>query len=131
MPMWFDSWLLSKPDRVQERVRRLNQGRKEGQRLRGYHFTPTLKNLRWQQDLIGKQEFLRRWGHERWDALPNGLKVKMGRRRYVTRITVEDHLWAPFMPDWDGKWTLRFEPPRAYANDPGLVVHHVEEIRHG
>jgi hypothetical protein len=67
-----------------ERVARLNPDPQPAQRLRGIHFTSHERaNLFWRIGAIGKGEFLRRYGRERFAKLGPADLIKRGRRIYV------------------------------------------------
>ena len=78
---------------VRYRALRLNPGHREGDVLRGWHPAPTLHSMRFVQDVVGKREFISRFGRDAWGQLLKSSIVKNGRRAYVKRYAVEDHLW--------------------------------------
>lgn len=43
--------------------------------------------------LVGKGEFIRKYGREAWGNLPAYCVQKYGHRAYVERTAVEDNLW--------------------------------------
>ena len=75
---------------VRERIVRLNPQTPDGERLRGYHPNST-SVFRSERDLVGKGEFIRVRGRAAWNALPNGLIFRYGRRQYVSTATFHDH----------------------------------------
>lgn len=82
--------------RVRERILRLNAGvsRPAGSRLRGWRPAPTAKMAMCLWDLISKGEIFRRFGRGAWENLegwPEAIR-KDGRRKYATRIALEDNL---------------------------------------
>lgn len=104
----FERFLSQRSPSVRERIERLNPNRKQGERIRGWHPTGDEKFYR---RLIGKQEFLKRYTREQWAALPNGLKYKYGRRKYIALELFVDGLPIEY----------RYLTKR-YANDPKLWV---------
>lgn len=57
---------------------------------------PTLWAIRFERSLLGKREFIQRFGRANWGYLcqrwPHHI-VKSGKRAYVTAEAVEDQLW--------------------------------------
>jgi hypothetical protein len=111
------------------RILRLNPNLKQGTRLRGWHPTQTAKqNAAW-HGWVSKGAFIREHGRETWEAIPNGAKIKEGRRQYVSREFMDDHLWLVY--------TGAAKPcvyavflTRRYSNDPrGCPIEYVESPR--
>lgn len=132
--------------KVRDRVLRLNKAIKNGERIRGWHRKASVASYSFEGDLVSKRAFLKRWGREAWAAMPNGLKHKNGRRRFIARTLIEDEAWLPWLPDWQPpKWAhdnyfVGWFPTKAYANDPNLEVETLpwpefarrkEGVRHG
>lgn len=107
---------------VRERILRLNPNPREGQLLRGYHPNNHFRYWRYTLDCVPKGEFIRKHRRKAWDALPNGLKYKDGRRRWVSRKTLLDNEWKI----WAGLCQLPemvvWFPTRMYAGDPRLTM---------
>lgn len=115
------SRLLShmKPE-VRARVLRLNPDYHEGDRLRGHHPSPP-KRYRWDMNGLSQGEFIRRHGRDAWRAIPNGLKYKDGRRRWIDRRAMQDNVHLVYQ----GKVKMDFiawYPTKRYLNDPACIV---------
>lgn len=80
---------------------------------------------------LSKGRFIRRFGRAAWEAMPNGCKIKNGRRQFVSRVVVDDRLWTMYLPGWtrhpvepepgaDGRTSTArpVYPTRRYSNDP-------------
>lgn len=107
---------------VVERVLKLNpHGAEEGQRVRGLQRSTRFTPSRWVTGMIGKREFVTKHGREAWDAIPNGLKLKYGRRKYVSRETFLDNLHLAYTGKTKTEYLAHF-PTKRYANDPLLTV---------
>jgi hypothetical protein len=65
----------------------------DGERLRGWHPAPTLHNVAFYRDVMGKRAFISKFGRAAWAAMPAYSKLKDGRRQYVHRSAVDDNLW--------------------------------------
>lgn len=74
---------------VRERILRLNPSIEVGQQLRGWHPKDTYRSCL-DRDIVGKGEFIRRWGRLPWSIIHKKLKYKKGRREYVSRETFQD-----------------------------------------
>jgi hypothetical protein len=74
---------------VRDRVLRLNKTFPEGCIPKGWHRKPTYRND-WSRDVVGKGEFLRKFGRSTWERLLPGLIRKDGRREYVSQETIQD-----------------------------------------
>lgn len=108
--------------RVRERIVRLNPKCDPGQILRGWHPAQTARNLAMVYDVVGKGEFVRRHGRAAWDAIPNGLLYKFGRRRYIGRASYLDNIWmiwAGLIPPCQ---MVAWYPTKKYANDKDCAV---------
>lgn len=99
---------------VRERILRLNPVWHEGSSLRGWR---PKHNPCFVQDLVGKREFIERYGRAAWEQTPNGEKIKYGRRHYVTRVFVEDNMWMIYAPGANYHARRVFQTSR-FSNDP-------------
>lgn len=77
---------------VKSRILRLNPNPIEGMRLRGWHRKETVRKMV-HVAVMGRGEFLRRFGRGAWDLLPPSVIYKDGRRRRVSETAVEDRVW--------------------------------------
>lgn len=80
---------------VRERIDRLNSDFVPGQKVRGWNPAPTLWRQIFSWDVIGRREFLRRFGRCGWANLPKSAIIKDGKRRYVRTEAVQDQLYLP------------------------------------
>jgi|SRR6202035_3499440 len=91
-PRSFLSWLAKRTPTVRQRLLRLNPPPLyEGKRLRGYH--PHRRTSEPWGNLVGKRQFIVRYGRHAWAALPRFTVLHNGHRKAVSRETVLDNLW--------------------------------------
>lgn len=83
-----------KNPRLRERLMRLNKNLTEGEMLRGWHPAPTLRDIIYQRNLVGKRWFINTFTRAAWDSLPQDCIIKQGRRAHVRREAVEDQAWV-------------------------------------
>lgn len=118
--MTLETFLARRSPNVAERIARLNPNPQPGQFLRGWQPSKA-KYGRLAGDLIGKRAFLRIFERRHWDALPNGLKIRHGRRKYVARETFEDDAPLLYAGDVMPGPMIAWFPTKRYANDPACV----------
>src|ERR1700686_981330 len=106
---------------VRARIVRLNPNWSPGSMPRGYYPRPN-RFLKFAHDLISKGEFIHRHGRAAWDALPNGIKWREGRRQFIGREPYLANIWkvwAGQIPPCQG---MVWYPTKKYANDNDCVV---------
>jgi len=92
-------WWEDRSPAVKSRIVRLNPNlfvspeMYQGVRLRGFHPAATA----WREcmcfDVMGKREFVARYGRMAWKYLPESAKHRNGRRCYVARSDVLSKVW--------------------------------------
>lgn len=80
-------------DAIIDRVERLNQNYKAGDKIRGIVHAKTAWHMRMTRDVVGKGEFIKQHGRTAWDRIPRSYKNRSGKRYYVVREAVEDNVW--------------------------------------
>jgi hypothetical protein len=88
---WIDKH--KRGSRVRERILRLNPSIKEGECIRGWHPAPTLKNLDITRGVMGKREFIRKFGREALAKVPRHCFWKSGKRTYIVIEAIQDRVW--------------------------------------
>lgn len=81
-----------KPE-VRARIRRLNPRYIGAGRIRGYRERETLSLMHCSIDVMGKREFITKYGRAAWDKLLPDEMFRSGKRRYVYREAVLDNVW--------------------------------------
>lgn len=105
---------------IAERVERLNPDWHDGVALRG------LGN-RYERQIytsycdISRKQFIRVFGHKKYDQLPRGYIRKCGRRRYVTlrgQIFARDGGWCPYAD----AYVFQTNPKRWANENPQFII---------
>jgi hypothetical protein len=110
---------------VLSRIVRLNPNWQERTPPRGWHPAPSLEWAR-MRNLVGLQDFIKGGGTVKaWRAIPNGLKWKEGRRRYITRETLLDNIWKSWSGDSPPCPVNAWFPTKKYANDKALEIEYI------
>ena len=112
----WEIWLTKHRPTVTARLRRLNPHPQQGMIARGWH--PKGRRGMYFWDRVGKREFLKRFGREAWEAMPNGLKIKDGRRQYISRVNVEDEIWRCYTGTAARPEARMIFLTKRYSNDP-------------
>lgn len=110
---------------VRDRIVRLNPTGSESRRVRGWHPSATAKHLMMMHDVIGKGAFIKRHGRAAWDALPNGMLWKCGRRKYLGRVAYLDNVWKIWAGEIPPCEMMAWFPTKKYANDTNLVIDYI------
>lgn len=89
---WLDKHKRGK--RVRERILRLNHSIRGGEKIRGWHPHGSLKAIEFERGVMGKKEFIRKFGGAAWMSLvPKEDMLALGKRRYVRIEVVQDRVW--------------------------------------
>lgn len=88
---WLDKHKRGK--QVRERILRLNPTIGEGARIRGWHPHGSLKGNYDMWNLMGKKEFIRKYGREALSKVPKYCFKRFGKRAYIYAEAVEDRIW--------------------------------------
>lgn len=102
----------------------------DGIKLRGWHPSHSCKKIEIFHNLVGKRKFIQKFGPNAWRVLPNFLKHKFGRHKYVARVTVEDNLHLMYL-DKSRQRVIITSNGRKYANDPKLELYFTEAMVNG
>jgi hypothetical protein len=111
-------------DAVRSRIVRLNPNYKPGLMPRGYYPRPN-RYLKFAHDLMSKGEFIHRHGRAAWDALPNGIKWRDGRRQFIGREAYLDNIWKVWAGLIPPPPMMEWYPTKKYANDKNCAVEYV------
>lgn len=112
-------------DSVRDRIVRLNPKWDKGKPMRGWHPTRGRRFYALTRGMISKGDFIREHGRKAWESLPNGLKWKDGRARYVNRRMVLDNLWMLYAGLIPPLAMTAWYPTKRYANDNDLTVEYI------
>lgn len=83
-------WWSRRSPSVQARIKRLNPRLGEGEIPRGWRPAPTLHSIRMSHQVIGKREFIARFGRAAFDDMNPRSLHRSGKRVYVSLLAVID-----------------------------------------